>query len=61
MFTGNKEERGTEKETWKWGPVRGETEDCGYQEGRGRTCFPEEGAISCVSAAERSCEMRTEN
>lgn len=60
MFTGNKEEREPEKETWKEGPGRGETEDCGYQEGRGRACFPEEGAIGCVSAPERSCEMRTE-
>lgn len=61
VFTGNKEEREPEKEMWKEGPVRGETEDCGYQERRGKKCFPEEWVTSCVSAAERSCEMRTEN
>lgn len=61
MFTGNKEEREPEKEMWKEGPIRGETEDCGYQEHRGKKCFPGEWVTSCVSAAERSCEMRTEN
>lgn len=52
MFTGNKEERETEKETWKWGPVRGETEDCGLPGRQGKDMFPRRGgAISCVSAA----------
>lgn len=43
------------------GPVRGETEDCGYQEAMGKKRFPEEEMTSYVSAAKRSHKTRTEN